>query len=255
MHETIRSLRPGLELMRHEIGGLQQLLAARRQVAICRDVKHQLASVRFETAKLRHDLLCRKAGYKDDQPRWPGGTPGEPKPGGRWSGGAGTGPGRVKVTTSDGFLTGISTIDDTSKVLSETLVKVMEKLDFIPESSPQVYGIAVHTAFAWSVRLQDLPGIGYFNVERTFSFEDSDPRYGLAGSIRTDVVLEDDRGEVVAIYDVKTGTRELSRARADELRTMTGAAPNTPVFELHIDRGITRKSADIFCVRFYRSMY
>ena len=40
----------------------------------------------------------------------------------------------------------------------------------------------------------------------------------------------------------KTGDTPLSRARADELRLKTRASPNTPVFELNIVRGISRKS-------------
>ena len=117
----------------------------------------------------------------------------------------------------------------------------MEEVQFIPESSPQVYGIAVHAAFAMQVRLQNLPGIGFSNVERSFSLGDADPRYGLAGTIRTDVALQNDQGDVIAIYDVKTGDRQLSPARASQLRQMTRAAPDTPVFELNVDRGITRK--------------
>lgn len=185
----------------------------------------------YEAWKRDHE---RKANFDPNQPRVPANNPG----GGRW-----TSLGGVQVTTSEDFLTGISTIDDTSQALSETLVGVMETMDFIPDSTPQLYGMAVHSVFAASVRFQDMPGIGFWDVERTFSLEDNDPRYGLAGSIRTDVVLRNEQGEIIAIYDVKTGDRPLSHARADELRTKTRAAPNTPVFELNIVRGITRKYA------------
>lgn len=176
--------------------------------------------------------LTRKANFNRGEPRVPKHSPG----GGQW-----TTPGGTVVTTSDGFLTGISHIDDTSRVLSDTLIDVMERLEFIPGSSPQVYGTLVHAAFAISVRLKDLPGIGWRNVERTFSLDGSDPRYGLAGSIRTDVALQNDQGDIIAIYDVKTGARRMSRARANELRRKSGATPDTPVFELNIDRGITKK--------------
>lgn len=47
-------------------------------------IKYELAAVRFEVAVIRDALVCRKAGFRRDQPRWPQGTPGEPKPGGRW---------------------------------------------------------------------------------------------------------------------------------------------------------------------------
>jgi hypothetical protein len=202
-------------------------------------MRRELVILRFDWERTVGQFYKRKAGFNKDQPRWPQGTPGNPSPGGRWSGGAGAG--GVTVTTSPGFLTGISTIDDTSDKLSNTLVRVMETLNFIPESTPQAYGIAVHTAFAAAVRLQNLPGIGWKNVERTFSLEDSDPHYGLAGSIRTDIALQNDQGDVIAIYDVKTGERELSVARANQLRKMTRAAPDTPVFELNIVRGVSRK--------------
>lgn len=185
-----------------------------------------------------------KANYNPNQPRIPKDNPG----GGQW-----TSDGGIQVTTFDGFLTGISQIDDISRTLSETLISVMEKLQFIPESSPQVYGMIVHSAFANSVRLQDLPGIGYRNVERSFSLEDSDPRYGLAGSIRTDVVLQNDQGDILAIYDVKTGSRRISAARANELREKSGATANTPVFELNIERGITRKALASFVLN--RSLF
>ena len=185
----------------------------------------------YEAWKHNHE---RKANFDPNQPRVPANNPG----GGRW-----TRPGGVQVTTSDGFLTGISTIDDTSQALSDTLVGVMEMIDFMPDSTPQLYGMAVHSLFAASVRLQGLPGIGFWDVERTFSLEDIDPRYGLTDSVRTDVVLRNDQGEIIAIYDVKTGDQPLSHARADELRTKTRAASNTPVFELNIVRGITRKNA------------
>jgi hypothetical protein len=177
--------------------------------------------------------MAIKANFNPSQPRVPAQNPG----GGRWAG-----PETVAVTTSEGFLTGISAIDDTSKILSDTLVAVMEGLERLPEMGPQLYGMLVHAAFANSVRLQNLEGIGFWNVERTFSLEDADPYYGIAGSVRTDVVLQNNQGDIVAIYDVKTGSRQMSVSRANELRAKSGAAANTPVFELNIERGITRKS-------------
>ncbi|MBI1202192.1 MAG: hypothetical protein GC182_06740 [Rhodopseudomonas sp.] len=235
------SSRPAIRwsVLDSELAEVNEILRARHLEKAAIRIKYKLAALRLQTAMLRYAYVCRKAGFKEDQPRWPGGTPGTPKPGGRWSGGAG--PGGVTVTTSPGFLTGISTIDNTSKSLSDTLVRVMETLNVIPESSPQLYGIAVHAAFATAVRLQNLHGIGYWNVERTFSLKDSDPRYGLAGSIRTDIALQNDQGDVIAIYDVKTGERRLSTTRANKLREMTRADASTPVFELNIVRGVSRK--------------
>jgi hypothetical protein len=57
--------------------------------------------------------------------------------------------------------------------------------------------------------------------------------------------LQNDQGEIIAIYDVKTGERKLSAARANELRKMTGASPDTPVFELNVVRGISKKYRQI----------
>lgn len=106
--------------------------------------------------------------------------------------------------------------------------------------TPSVYGVLVHGLFGAAVSLKSLPGVG--DIERTFSLDDADPYYGLAGSIRTDLTLRNIQGDIIAIYDVKTGDASLSRARANQLREKTGAAPYTPVFELNVARGISRKA-------------
>jgi hypothetical protein len=131
---------------------------------------------RAELAFRKFMRAC-KAGYNELQPRdeW-----------GRW-----TAEGGVEVTTYDGFLTGIPTIDNTSEALSNILTKVMAGLEYLPEMSPQTYGKVVHSAFGLAVRFANLPAVG--DIERTFSLEDSDPRYGLAASVRTDVTLRNFR--------------------------------------------------------------
>lgn len=115
----------------------------------------------------------------------------------------------------------------------------MATLEYLPEMSPQRYGIAVDVAFGLAVKSANLPGVG--DIERSFSLEDSDPRYGLADTVRTDITLRNIQGDIIAIYDVKTGDEQMSRARADRLREITRAAPGTPVFELNIVRGPSRK--------------
>jgi hypothetical protein len=181
-----------------------------------REIRQALEDVRYERIVVRADLAFRKfmrtvkAGFNELQRR---------DERGRW-----TAEGGVEVTTYDGFLTGIPTIDNTSEALSNILTKVMATLEYLPEMSPQ---------FA------DLPGVG--DIERTFSLEDSDPRYGLAASIRTDVTLRNIQGDIIAIYDVKTGDKRISRSRAEELREKSRAAANTPVFELNVVRGVSRK--------------
>jgi hypothetical protein len=174
----------------------------------------------------RRFMLALKGGFNPEQPR---------DEIGRWTSGGG-----IAVTTSPGFYTGIQSIDETSDALSDVLTDVVEKIEYLPEMSPQVYGMLVHAAFGLEVRFKDLPGVG--DIERTFSLDNSDPYYGLAGSIRTDVTLRNIQGDIVAIYDVKTGNAGMSRARADELRLKANASPDTPVFELNVARGISRKS-------------
>jgi len=174
----------------------------------------------------RRFMQALKAGYKSTQPR---------DSNGRW-----TIEGGVTVTTSSGFYTGIQSIDETSDALSDILASVMNGLEYLPFMDPSAYGTFVHALFGAAVRFRDLPGVG--DIERTFSLDDADPHFGMAGSIRTDVTLRNVQGDIIAIYDVKTGDSPLTRARADELRLKTKASPNTPVFELNVVRGISRKS-------------
>lgn len=174
----------------------------------------------------RRFMLALKAGFKPTQPR---------DDNGRW-----TIEGGVSVTTSSGFYTGIQSIDETSDALSDILVSVMNGLEYLPSMTPSVYGTFVHGLFGAAVRLRDLPGVG--DIERTFSLDDADPYYGMAGSIRTDLTLRNIQGDIIAIYDVKTGDAPLSRARANQLRLKTNASPDTPVFELNVTRGVSRKS-------------
>lgn len=135
-------------------------------------------------------------------------------------------------------LTGISTIDDTTKKLSETLGDTMARVDFIAEWTPSMYGTAVHVAFATQVRLQGLRGV---EVEQSF-FDQKPGGYGEPGSIRTDIILRNDTGDIVAIYDVKTGGAVLTSARIREIRRQTKVGIEVPVIELQVNRGATIKS-------------
>jgi hypothetical protein len=114
-------------------------------------------------------------------------------------------------------------------------------MTFIPEWTPQVYGTAVHVAFGTRVRLSGFEGIGPGDVEHSFIGGES-VDYGTAGSIRTDVVLRDIHGDVVAIYDVKTGNAEMTSARARELRQKVGVGLGVPIVQLHILRGASLKA-------------
>jgi hypothetical protein len=171
-------------------------------------------------------MLALKAGFNREQPRdeW-----------GRWTTGGG-----VTVTTSAGFYTGIQSIDETSDALSDILTDVIHGLEYLPSVNPSAYGMLVHSLFGAAVRLRGLPGVG--DIERTFSPDDTEPYYGMPGSVRTDLTLRNIQGDIIAIYDVKTGGASLLPSRADQLRLKTNASPNTPVFELNVTRGISRKS-------------
>jgi len=120
----------------------------------------------------------------------------------------------------------------------------METMDFIPEWTPQVYGTAVHVAFGTAVRLQGLRGIGFTDVEHSF-IDGEDARPGTLGSIRTDVLLRNDIGDIIAIYDVKTGQAGLSPGRVREIRRHTGVLSNVPIIELHILRNASIKASSL----------
>lgn len=217
---------------------------------------------------IRHARALRSAKYDPNQPRVPAGNP----DGGQWTsgyGGAGVSIFQDSTADSSGLvlsdaiddpliegtqyaqaqvsidysnaLTGLPTIDNTTRELSRTLARTMETLDFIPTWTPQIYGTAVHVAFGATVRFQGLPGIGLNDVEQSFAEGRVADRPGQSGSIRTDVVLRNDSGDIVAIYDVKTGGAKLTSARVRELRDKTGVGPNVPIIELHVVRGASLK--------------
>jgi hypothetical protein len=119
------------------------------------------------------------------------------------------------------------------------LATVVDGVGVLPGGGAARYGTLVHALFATAVRLGRFRGIGVFDVETTFP----DVQYGAAGSIRTDVILRNDVGDIIAIYDVKTGGAKLEPRRIRELRAKTGAGPNVPIIEMHIVRGVTLKKA------------
>ena len=98
-----------------------------------------------------------------------------------------------------------------------------------------MYGIRVHTEFAAAVRERNLPGIGRAGVEQSYDAEGL-ARYGLDGSIRTDVVLRNDAEKIIAIYDVKTGNATMSPAREARIRAFTRVGREVPVIILRAVR-------------------
>lgn len=146
-----------------------------------------------------------------------------------------------QVTIVNNAQTGLSTVDERTETLKTILEGVVNAR---AEGSGPEYGTAIHTDFANAVRFENLRGIGRKGVEQTFGPDPDDPdvSYGTKGSVRTDVVLRNDIGDVIAIYDVKTGSAYLGPRRVQELREKTGASPIVPIIEMHIQRGLSLKA-------------
>jgi hypothetical protein len=240
------------------------------------DLRRRRAARHPHSAPQVADDFHHKAGFRPDQPRWPKGS-GEDS--GRWSGGAGTGsnqgdagtidfsamrrkpplrelplhlphfstglgrssPPRQPVTIINNAQTGFSTIDETTEKLRTILENVVNAR---PEGFGAEYGKAIHYDFAAAVRSENLRGIGSEGVEQTFGPDPDqrDVRYGTKGSVRTDITLRGDGGDVTAIYDVKTGDATLGPRRVQELRDKTGASRHVPIIEMHIRRGLSVKT-------------
>lgn len=133
---------------------------------------------------------------------------------------------QVVVQQNDAVL-GNARIDDTTERLLSVLAETVRSLS--PGAGP-LFGIQAHVEFANRVRKLNIPGIHAEGVEQSFSVGDI-VRYGLEGSVRTDVVLRDQFGAPIAVYDLKTGNARLSASRVKELRDAVGV-PNIPVIEL-----------------------
>lgn len=268
------ALKDGIDRIRIELGDIQRFLAARRDETRQREFRFHIAAAQFEAALARYAAASQKAGFCEDQPRWPKYT----SDGGQWSGGAGSKPGRrrtttelsavrrkpplrdlpihlphfspgtsgattprVPITIDNNAQTGISTVDETTEKLRKVLEQVINSR---PEGFGPEYGTQIHYDFANVVKAENLRGIGRTGVEQTFG-PDPDNRsvpYGSKGSVRTDVVLRNDIGDVIAIYDVKTGSAKLGPLRVQELREKTDASPRIPIIEMHIQRGLSLKA-------------
>jgi hypothetical protein len=135
--------------------------------------------------------------------------------------------------------TGNPRIDSTTQILMDTFRKVMGQIGPRPDLAAGQYGTLVHTQCANAIRAMNLPGIDTNDVERTFSVDDDDS-YGAKDSIRPDVILRDDDGSIIAIYDFKTG-RGLPEDRVIRFRYMTESGRTVPVIELSRSRGALSK--------------
>lgn len=117
--------------------------------------------------------------------------------------------------------------------------KAMDEVGSRPDLTARQYGTLVHTKCADEIRELKLPGIDPNDVERTFGV-DGDDTYGAKYSIRADVILRDDDGNIIGIFDFKTG-EGLSEVRVIRLRYMTNSDRTVPVIELSRSRGALSK--------------
>jgi hypothetical protein len=191
------------------------------------------ANASKQTAEAQTPPAVEKYGYNPDQPRVSAGNP----DGGRWTRGVQYAALTPEIDPS--ALTGISQIDDTTKKLAQILQNVVNTLSLLP-GQPQKYGIIVHKAFAVAVIAAGLRGISPLDVEGSFSLP---PGYGPTNkkSVKPDAVLRNDGGEIIAIYDVKTGEETIDPWRARELRAGSGVGRDVPIIVLH-PREVTLKN-------------
>jgi hypothetical protein len=162
----------------------------------------------------------------EDQPRAPAGS----SEGGEWTQIAGP------LFRFDDGPTGILAVDQTTDALVEILAEVYARTG---DGSGPLYGIEAHATFGKLVADRGLAGISPKDVEQSFSLSGI-AAYGSAGSVRTDVLLRDRDDNIIAIYDLKTGSAKLSPARADELRNYTRIGADVPIIELRLQKGSRR---------------
>jgi hypothetical protein len=101
------------------------------------------------------------------------------------------------VVQQNGAVTGNPRIDRTTERLLAVLADTIQSLG--PGAGP-IFGIRVHLEFGRRVEELNIPGIRDKGVEQGFSLGGA-ARYGLEGSVRTDVVLRDREGIPIAVYD------------------------------------------------------
>jgi hypothetical protein len=131
--------------------------------------------------------------------------------------------------------TGNTFIDYTTEKLMDILGEVIAMVGPRGGMDPKEYGKLVHSEFANAVGAAGLRGIDTKDIESTFGLQDDTP-YGAKYSVRPDVVLRGDDGNIIAIYDVKTGTG-LTKFQVIKYRLRTGSDFYVPVFDLHPGRG------------------
>jgi hypothetical protein len=173
--------------------------------------------------------------YNPAEPRVPAGSP----QGGRWTKEGESGaPAGVQYASAippdiSRALTGNSRTDEVTKKLAQIYADTIERLARLP-GQPQKYGIIVHLAFAAAVIAAEIREP--MDIERSFALP---PGFSnRKKSARPDIVLRDDSGDIVAIYDIKTGDTGIDPWRARELRAATGAGPDVPIIVMYTDEAI-----------------
>jgi hypothetical protein len=145
-----------------------------------------------------------------------------------------------QVTIENNAQTGFSTIDENTEKLRTILEKVVNSRG---EGYGPEYGKQIHYDFGDAVKAAIRKGELQGDIKIEHTFPDQEPfRHGSKGTIRTDVVLRNELGEVIAIYDVKTGGAYLDVKRVAQLRAKTSTDLRVPVIEMHTQRGLSLKS-------------
>jgi hypothetical protein len=228
------------------------------------DLRHKLALLDIEA---QHRLALYRSHFNPNQPRVPAGHP----DGGQWTS---AGSGGVDVRGFDehgisivGPLVGSvqsdaspdptnagsqyaqngpnpsgpdPAIERTKSTLFDILVAVNASVAATVAKLPnpisaRLYGVLVHAEFARVVRARNLPGIGSKGVEQSFDM-DGLTHYGADGSIRTDVILRNERQQIIAVFDVKTGNATMGPPREAKIRSYTKVGPDVPMFILRAIR-------------------
>lgn len=167
----------------------------------------------------------QKAGYREDQLRGSDG---------RWIIGGGN------YVVSQRHTTDNKRIDSITEKIIGVLDNVLTELG---PGSGASYGTFVHGSAANMLREMNIPGIGEDGIEQSFSFGDL-VRYGLMDSVRTDVVLRNDQtGEILAVWDIKTGNERLTPKRVAQIRKNLNISDDIPVIEVHVNLGVSVKEA------------
>jgi hypothetical protein len=130
-------------------------------------------------------------------------------------------------------------VDETTEILETLLARINGAAARVPGLTAQAYGIFVHTQFGIAVKaLQLRRHLRHLTLQVEQSFDELGPtRYGQPGSIRTDVILRNARGAIIAIYDVKTGNAEMRPLTEKKYREYTKVNPAVRLFILRANRG------------------